>query len=121
METWERYLKFYDSLLNSLIILLFLSLKSCLTKRLLLPGHEPYQQLWYHPWSAVCIFHCAVLWAGVGSFSSWTAASFRNGWSSTDAQRFPNIPGCCIRSSTSYQALLPLRRQSSYLFQVTVN
>ena len=69
-------------------------------------GHESYKLLWYHPWSSVCVIHCAVLWTGYGSSGVGFTEGQWDGRPSTNAKRLPDFPRCTDRSSTSNQIVL---------------
>ncbi len=85
----------------------------------LLTGHEPHKLVRYHPWAAVCLFHRAVLWAGDGLAGAGSAQSQWDGWTSSDAQWLPQLPGYAHWECPSYTSLLQIHRPHSHLLQVS--
>ena len=71
-------------------------------------GHEPHQLLWHHPWSAVCIIHCAILWISHGSSGVGFTKGQRDGWTSTDAERLLDFSRCPDRGTASNQIVLQI-------------
>ena len=86
---------------------------------LLLTGHEPHELLWYHPRTAVCIVHCAVLWPCAGSAGIGSAEGQWDGWTTSITQWLPDIPECWHWDQSPNQALFQIHWESAHLFQVS--
>lgn len=92
----------------------------CLACSCLSVGYEPHQLIWHHQGPAVCLLHRAVLWAGDGSARSGSPPCQRDGWTPTDAQRFPQLPGQCYRECPPHSPLLQIHRSHPHVLQVSV-